>query len=169
LQKTKKNMEKNIRNEEGGNESAENQEEKQTARDARIEPDAAVRTDASPESLAAENQKLKELLRLSGAREHLIDELRRAGARSPGLLFAQAADGLQFDDEGRVANSAATVEKLKRLFPEQFGRETPQSIDAGAGGNRAGNYLTKEALAKMTPAEIAQLDWAEVRRVLANG
>jgi hypothetical protein len=51
----------------------------------------------------------------------------------PGLLFAYAIDDLQFDDQGRIANSAALVEKLQRTFPEQFGWDAPQQIDAGAG------------------------------------
>jgi len=41
-------------------------------------------------------------------------------------------------------------------------------IDAAA-GRREEPKLTKEALAKMSPAEIARLDWKEVRRVLSAG
>ncbi|MBX7061108.1 MAG: hypothetical protein K1X52_05565 [Pyrinomonadaceae bacterium] len=41
-------------------------------------------------------------------------------------------------------------------------------IDAAA-GRREEPRLTKEALAKMTQAEIARLDWNEVRRVLSAG
>lgn len=41
-------------------------------------------------------------------------------------------------------------------------------IDAAA-GRREEPKLTKEALAKMSHAEIARLDWKEVRRVLSAG
>ncbi|MBA2380237.1 MAG: hypothetical protein H0V76_11755 [Blastocatellia bacterium] len=45
----------------------------------------------------------------------------------------------------------------------------PASIDAGAGSGRTPGYLTAESLSRMTAAEIAKLDWEEVRTVLANG
>lgn len=41
-------------------------------------------------------------------------------------------------------------------------------IDAAA-GRREEPRLTKDALAKMSQAEIARLDWKEVRRVLSAG
>jgi len=41
-------------------------------------------------------------------------------------------------------------------------------IDAAA-GRREEPKLTKDALAKMSHAEIARLDWKEVRRVLSAG
>jgi hypothetical protein len=41
------------------------------------------------------------------------------------------------------------------------------SIDAGAGA-RVRPAITKETLAKMKPAEIAELDWQEVRRALSG-
>ena len=84
------------------------------------------------------------------------------------MLFAHTVDSLQFDGDGKVVNAAATVEKLRREFPEQFGRETPPSIDAGAGRGSSASHLTKDALSKMKPAEVARLDWSEVRRVLAE-
>ncbi|MGH9819567.1 MAG: hypothetical protein ACRD43_05305, partial [Pyrinomonadaceae bacterium] len=142
----------------GGSETAGNTEEKTAAR---IEPDALI----AP--LQAENESLRELIRLRDAREQLVGELQKAGARSPGLLFAHAADGLQFDTDGRLVNAAATVEKLRRAYPEQFGRDAAPPIDAGAGG-QTGSYLTKAALSKMKPADIARLDWAEVRQVLSG-
>lgn len=150
-----------MKNKDGGSETAGKSE---------TEEGEHVETDALVAPLREENERLRDLLKLRDAREHLVGELQKAGARSPGLLFAHAVDSLQFDDEGRVANSAATVEKLRRAFPEQFGREAAPPIDAGAGGGgQTPVYLTKESLAKMKPAEIARLDWAEVRRVLAEG
>jgi len=148
-----------MKNDEGGNETAEN---KTAANDARIEPDALV------EPLRKENENLRELLRLRDAREQMVGEFQKAGARSPGLLFAHAVDSLQFDDDGKVVNTAATVEKLRREFPEQFGRAVPPSIDGGVKSQPA-DHLTKETLSKMKPAEVARLDWSEVRRVLAGG
>ena len=68
-----------------------------------------------------------------------------------------------------AAAAAALVERLKRKFPEQFApAKPPPSIDAGAGVAEV-PQLTKEALAKMKPAEIAGVDWEEVKRVLAAG
>ena len=118
--------------------------------------------------LRQENKRLREMIRMRDARDEITGALRTAGARSPGLLFAEAAGDLQFDAEGRVANREALVEKMRRAFPEQFGRDIVQPIDAGAGGASQVKYLTKEILAKMKPAEIAKLDWAEVRQVLSG-
>ena len=154
--------EEKTKNETGGNETADKKDESFAANDARIEPDAFV------EPLRKENENLRELLRLRDAREQVVGEFQKAGARSPGLLFAQAVDSLQFDGDGRVANAAAMVEKLKREFPEQFGRDVPPSIDAGAGRNSSVSHLTKDTLSRMKPAEIARLDWSEVKRVLTE-
>ena len=118
--------------------------------------------------LRAENEQLRTTIRLSAAHRQITDELAKAGARSPELLFDSVKADLQFAEDGKVGNAAAIVERLKTNFPEQFGYERPiASIDAGA-GTGGGNTLTREALAKMKPAEIAALDWAEVRRVLAG-
>lgn len=125
-------------------------------------------TDISHAELAAENEQLKTTIRLNAAHRQITGELARAGARSPELLFDAVKDGLQFGADGTLQNAAAVIGKLKTSFPEQFGAEPmPASIDAGAGA-AAIPQLTKEALAKMKPAEIAELDWAEVRRVLAS-
>jgi len=144
-----------MKNDDGGNETAGQTEEKTESADALLAP------------LREENEKLRELLKLRDAREQMVGELQKAGARSPGLLFAYAVDSLQFDDDGHVTNAAATAEKLRRAFPEQFGRDPARPIDAGAGGGHR-PHLTKEALSKMKPAEIAKLDWVEVRSVLAE-
>jgi len=117
--------------------------------------------------LAAENEQLKATLRTERAHRQITGELARDGARSPELLFDAVKGELQFDDEGNIANAAALVGRLKTAFPEQFGTQPPPSIDAGA-GMTARPVLTRDALRRMKPAEIAALDWAEVRRVLAN-
>jgi len=153
-----------MNDENGGNETAE---KNIAASEARIEPDERIEPDALIEPLRKENENLRELLRLKDAREQMIGEFQKAGARSPGLLFAHAVDSLQFDDQGKIVNAAATVEKLRREFPEQFGRDIPPPIDAGVRG-QASSQLTKEALSKMKPAEIARLDWSEVKQALSE-
>ncbi len=117
--------------------------------------------------LATENANLKAAIRLRDARDSVTGELKNAGARSPELLWDVVAGEVEFDGEGRPANVAALLAGLKAKFPEQFGTHIPQSIDGGA-GQTATPRLTKEALRRMKPAEIAELDWADVRRVLSN-
>lgn len=85
------------------------------------------------------------------------------------MLFGSAKESLQFDAEGKVTNAAALVEQLRKSFPEQFGIDRPASIDGGAGRSNDAGYLTKEKLAMMSAADIAKLDWQEVKRVLAEG
>jgi len=121
------------------------------------------------QTLAAENAELKAAVRLGAAKEQVTAALSNAGARSPSLLFDAAKGDLQFADDGTLANSAAIVDRLTREFPEQFGVERPVvSIDAGA-GRAVAPALTKDALSRMSASEIAKLDWAEVRNVLAAG
>ncbi len=133
------------------------------------ETTAAGGGDGVLEELRAENEELKNVVRLQRARDEITKALAAADARSPGLLFAYAVDMLQFDDDGKLVNAAAITEHLKKNFPEQFGRpQPPSAIDGGAGASRPVQYLTKDALAKMAPAEVARLDWAEVRQVLSG-
>jgi len=118
--------------------------------------------------LQAENAELKAAMRMSEARQHVMAALTRAGARSPELLFDAVKGELQFADNGKLENKSAILERMKTRFPEQFGYEKPTaSIDGGA-GHGGGITLTREALTKMRPAEIAALDWADVRNVLAG-
>lgn len=125
-------------------------------------------TSAELEQLRAENENLRQAIRRRDARQAAIDELKKENARSPELLFASVQDEIQFDRDGRPANIAAVVAELKSNFPEQFGTDAPASIDAGAGRTDQNDFLTREALAKMKPQEIARLDWNDVRSVLAN-
>ncbi len=128
-----------------------------------------IGTSAEIGRLQAENAGLKAAVRIASARDTVTDALRAAGARSPGLLFDIAMPDLQFSENDEVVNAAALLAELKAKFPEQFGPDrTPASIDGGA-GRVAAPALTREALAKMSAAEIARLDWASVRNVLANG
>jgi len=120
-------------------------------------------------ALRAENEALRSAARMREARDLITASLSAAGARSPELLFEAAKDSIQFGDDGSPQNAEALVADLKRRFPEQFGGFAPQpSIDGGAGAVGSKPALSKDALARMTPAEISRLDWAAVRQVLAN-
>jgi predicted phage gp36 major capsid-like protein len=120
------------------------------------------------EALTAENEALRNDIRMRTAAYVIEGELTRAGARSPKLLIETAKESLQFDEDGKLANAAAIVEHLKRQFPEQFGSYAASSIDGGAGRSSA-PMLSKETLERMSPAEIQRLDWAEVSGVLSEG
>jgi hypothetical protein len=131
-------------------------------------------TPAPPESSAGldelrrENEELKAAARLRNARESMTTELERAGARSPELLFEAVTGELEFDTEGELLNAATLAAKLRAKFPEQFRvQRRAASIDAGAGSGARHRQLTADMLARMKPSEIAKLDWAEVRAVLA--
>jgi len=112
--------------------------------------------------LVTENESLKSELYMRAAVYDLETRLRQTGARSPNLLTEQGKALFEFSDEGELTNAEAVIGHLKRSYPEQF---TPASIDASA-GRKQRPTLTKEGLARMTPAEIQRLDWNEVRSAL---
>ena len=145
-----------------------NDEILQDAGDETAEAPDVSESNAEAEGLRAENQELRNSMRMRDAREALTNELNAAGARSTELLFASVQSEIQFDEDGKPANIAAIAANLKQKFPEQFGSDQPASIDAGAGRTSQNNFLTRDKLAKMTPQEIARLDWNDVRHVLAN-
>ena len=127
-------------------------------------------TNAELDVLRQQNEELRIAARLRDARDHMKAELEKAGARSPDLLFESMQSALDFDAEGKTVNVAELVRGLRTRFPEQFVRETPTpSVNAGSGAVGSRVALTKEALAQMSPAEIAKLDWNAVREALANG
>src|SRR6476646_6269648 len=117
-------------------------------------PPAETETDA----LRAQCAELQLRLKQIEARDELTAALRSAGARSPELVFAAAKDALQFGDDGSVQNTEAVVTEMRRKYPDQFGPQVAPAIDAGAGRDASPNALTKDALAKMKPDEIAALD-----------
>ncbi len=119
------------------------------------------------EMLEAENDRLKATIREARAREDIISLLRRTGAYTPSLLFDAVRADIQFAENDTAANAEALVKRLQRQFPEQFAGSTPGTIDGGA-GRTLPPVLTKEALRRMTSAEIAKLDWALVRRALSE-
>jgi hypothetical protein len=128
-------------------------------------PEAATRPEV--ETLQAENDVLRSKIRFRDGRDAITASLKEAGARSPELMFEAVKNSLQFGEDGSVQNAEAVVSEMKRRFPEQFGVfSTPPPIDGGAGAKSSVNILTKEALAAMNPADIARLDWDEVRQVL---
>ncbi len=120
------------------------------------------------EQLRRENEELKQTARMNAARGLLTQELTNANARSPGLLFETVRADIQFDDRGEPLNTAALVADLRSKFPEQFGADRSASIDAAAGVGTRPNFLSAETLSRMTPQEIARLDWNEVRSVLSR-
>jgi hypothetical protein len=127
-------------------------------------------TEASEmQRLAAENAALREEIRMRAAAYEFESRLAVAGARSPGLLANDAKGAFQFGEDGKLVNTEALIERLRGSYPEQFGRDAPVgSIDAGA-GRIAAPPLTRDALSRMSPADIQRLDWDEVRSALAAG
>ena len=151
------------------NEQTKNTNESSTGEQLVLPFDPPLDERASTTDLTAENERLKASIRLRDARDALTAELKEAGARSPDLLFEAAKGDLQFGEDGEVQNAAAIFAMLKRDFPEQFGRPPAVSIDAGAGVANKTPPLTREALAQMTAAQVAKLDWADIKQVLAEG
>jgi hypothetical protein len=143
-------------------------EKVRTASDSDRLPDVRTGSDSDRlppmEELAQENAQLKAELRMRNAAYDIETRLARAGARSPQLLAERAKESFQFSDAGELANAEAVVDHLRRTWPEQF---AAPSIDASA-GRTPRHTLTKEALARMTPAEIQRLDWNDVKATLAS-
>lgn len=122
------------------------------------------------EMLRQENERLKQQMRLGEIRDSVTTELTRAGAHSADLLFDLLRERLRFDDDDKPENVAELIASIRTEFPMQFEQTSAEgSIDAGSGTSGRTAFLSPEALAKMTPAEIKRLDWTEVRQVLAGG
>lgn len=149
----------------GGLTEAPTTAEDAEASTAELQPPATV---GGPDlsTLQAENADLKAAIRLKDAQASVTSELGKSGARSPELLWNAIRESVEFDADGKPVNTARLIAELRAKYPEQFGADTPPSIDAGAGQSSTPR-LTKAALARMKPDEIARLDWSEVRRVLA--
>jgi hypothetical protein len=139
-----------------------------------LRSDAGDTAEPTLADLQAENAALKKQLQEQTAHAGLKDKLKQAGARTPKLLLDAAKEALKFTAAGEIENAVEIIEALREKFPEQFGitnhalptAPAVHSIDAGA-GRLAKPQLTRDALAKMTPAQIAELNWDDVRRVLA--
>ncbi len=113
------------------------------------------------ERLKKENDELRAANRLRDAKDDVVAALTKAGARSTDLIWKAIKDDLEFDDKGNLKNLDTLVTSLKGDYADQFGEPKPaETIDGGAGGgDTTKGKLTKEALAKMSPAEIQKLDW----------
>lgn len=136
---------------------------------AQSESAAGTSGEDSIDELRMENRRLREALALEAAREMVLAESKKATAISPQIIFDSVKSELKFDGDGNAANAAELVADLKKRFPEQFGGPHANgSIDGGAGTGAMPMPLTAETLSKMTPTEIARLDWDDVRRVLSN-
>ena len=126
-------------------------------------------TDAGAEGLRRENEELRNAARLRDARDQITAELARAGARSPALIFESVKGRIEFGEDGKALNAPALLAEIRQAYPEQFAAgEVPPPIDAGTGASATPRVLTAEGLSKMTAAEIAKLDWAEVKPVLSG-
>lgn len=140
-------------------------------KDAAKEKDAAeARAKLSEdEKKDAEINDLRTQIRLRDARDEVVAALEKEGAKGTGLMWNAIKSELEFDDKsGKVTNLKDLVRDLKADYPDQFGEPKPtEGIDAGKGQQQS-EKLTKEKLAKMTPAEINNLDWEEVKKVLAE-
>ena len=145
--------------------AAEPKAEKQTP----SVPSQNTTDDPEIEKLRTENTSLRTSLRMRDARDEITRSLAEAGARSPELLFTAAKDDLQFSENGKLQNTTAIIDHLKRNFPDQFGIQKPDSsIDGGAGTLASSQLLSAESLSKMTPSQIQKLDWDDVRRVISE-
>lgn len=120
------------------------------------------------ERLKKENADLIAGNRMRDARDEVTNALEAAGAKSPALAFEALRSNLKFDEAGKLVNSKDLIDGLKTAYPEQFGIEKPKDgIDAGAGGDgKTTTKLTRAQLEKMTPQEVAKLDWKEVSAAL---
>jgi len=81
---------------------------------------------------------------------------------------ANAAKAEESGDESEVSAALDELKKEVGELRKALAARPVADIDAAA-GRRAEPKLTKEALAKMSQAEVARLDWNEVRRVLSAG
>ena len=131
--------------------------------------DAAAKAKLSEdERTAAELNDLKTQIRMRDAKDDVVAALEKAGTKATGLMWNAIKGDLEFDDKGKLTNLDSLVKDLQAEYPDQFGIPKPDaSIDA-AGKTTEGGALTKEKLAKMTPAEISKLPWEEVKKVMAQ-
>jgi hypothetical protein len=126
--------------------------------------DETPQPDNEIEKLRAENEELRLAIRRAEVFRQVSGELTAAGARSPELLLKAIGDG---DLENAAKDARAFVAKLRSEYPEQFGSDGVGIGDIGGGSGRNSVTLTREMLAAMTPQEIAELDWDEVRACLS--
>lgn len=121
------------------------------------------------ERLKAERDDLQKQLRMRDAKDEVVEALTKAGAKNASLLFRSVQGDLEFDEKtGKLSNLKDLLKDLQADFPDQFGIEKPEETIDGGKGKEQGGKLTKEQLTKMSPAEINELDWEEVKKVMAE-
>jgi hypothetical protein len=126
----------------------------------------ATEQPAAPPDMTAENEQLRGRLREMTASQMLTDALENAGTAACGLVAKALLGEVQYDDAGTPQNIAALVAKARNEFPAVFRTTRPDGIDAG---NQAPppRRVTREMLKQMPAAEIAKLDWDDVRSALS--
>ena len=120
------------------------------------------------ERLKAEADELRGQLRERDARDTVRAEAEKLGVKNPAMVYRLVKDELEFDEKGKISNLKDVLAGAQSEFPELFSNKPQGSIDAGAGTTGDTPVLTKEKLAKMTPAEINALDWNAVQKVLTE-
>lgn len=129
--------------------------------------DAEARAKLSEEERTkAEMDDLRLQIKERDARDAVNVAAAKLGVKNSSLVYKLVKDDLEFDDKGKISNLAEVFDSAKTEYPDLFDTKPNQSIDAGAGTTKTGDVLTKEKLAKMTPAEINALDWNDVQKVL---
>lgn len=120
------------------------------------------------EKKQAELDDLRTQLRMRDAKDDVVAALEKEGARSTLLMWNAIKGDLEFDDAGKLTNLTTLIKDLKADYADQFGEAKPtDSIDGGK-GQTAAEPLTKDKLSKMTPREIAELDWEDVKKALSE-
>lgn len=108
----------------------------------------------------AELAETKAALRERDARDAVKDAAVKAGVKNPDLFYKAVKSDLEFDDAGNVKNLKDVLESSRTEMPELYAgaaaaKPTPEGgADAGEGKNPPAT-LTKEAIEKMSEAEIA--------------
>lgn len=89
-----------------------------------------------------------------------------AGVKNANLFYSAYGKDLETDAKGNITNFADVLATAKAESPELFVTPSNGSADGGEGkGSKL--TLTKEAIEKLTPAEIEK-NWAEVSAFLAS-
>lgn len=116
--------------------------------------------------LAAENATLRTRVREMAASQALNAALEKAGVTATSLVTKALIADVQFDDADAPVNVAALIAKARGEFPAVFRSDAANGIDARV-ASPPPERLTREMLKKMSPAEIAKLDWEQVRAALS--
>lgn len=122
--------------------------------------------EAETPDLAAENAVLRTRVREMAASQALNAALEKAGVAATSLVTKALIADVQFDDADAPVNVAALIAKARGEFPDVFRNDAVNGIDARV-ASPPPESLTREMLKKMSPAEIAKLEWEQVRAALS--